>query len=439
MTPPGHLRAVPDPADDDGMDTTAKPKPRRRRRYVRTRADGTRAYPVRYTKPDGSVGQETFDTAQAADEFRAEIRARKRVGVKVDTATTVDDLAAAWGRQRVSKLEEKTQQQHSSSLTNRILPWGGHMRVLQWTRQTTRKFIAWMEESGDVRACRRDDGTPYGRWDRVPVDHPDRRPAGAATIRLTTSTLYGLLQHALDDGIIASNPAADAPRPKERESERRALTSRELELLGMACTALGRPRARAMIVLAAFTGMRQQDIRALEWRDIDWKAGMVLVRRAADDRGRVKTTKSGKETVRRVPLFTLAREAMEQLHEATPVRRGLVFPSEAGTILSPSNIRRDVWLPAKRAAALGLRWELAAAGADDADIEDAVAGLLALTFHELRHTFVSMVGSSGLVPQSVGMAWSGHRSPSMWKRYEHLFDDASEQAAARLDSWLTER
>lgn len=428
-----HLRAVPDP--DESPDGTAASKRRRRRRYYRTRKDGTRAYPVRYTKPDGSVGQETFDTVQAADAFRAELRKAKRMGVAVDLTTTVEDVARQWGPAYVDRQEDKTQLMHIGNLTNRMLPWAGPMRIAQWTRKTSDDYVAWLATHGDVLACRREDGSRYGRWDRVPVDHPDRRPASASTIRTAVQTGSLVMQHAMKLGLRIDNPFHRIDRPREEAPDRRALTVDELEMIGVACEVLGKPRDRALILMRAVTGIRMQDARALEWRDVDLENGWVTVRRAADHRGKVKATKT-KERERRTPLRGFGLDAMREWHSVSPTRRGLCFPNEEGRILSPSNWRRDSWVPLLRAAARGLEWRLAAQGVDAVEIGERTAALLKTVPHELRHTFPSLASASGKVPQSVAMAWGGWKSPAMWKRYEHLYDEASERAADGLGSWL---
>jgi integrase len=64
---------------------------------------------------------------------------------------------------------------------------------------------------------------------------------------------------------------------------------------------------RVAIALAAFAGLRQGEMRALEVRDVDLKAGVINVRRALSKNAPV-APKSGHERV--VPLFPRLAEAL---------------------------------------------------------------------------------------------------------------------------------
>lgn len=61
------------------------------------------------------------------------------------------------------------------------------------------------------------------------------------------------------------------------------------------------------------------------------------------------------------------------------------------------------------------------------------AGIAGVRIHDLRHTYASVLASSGLSLPIIG-ALLGHTQPSTTARYAHLFDDplriATERAAA---------
>lgn len=84
--------------------------------------------------------------------------------------------------------------------------------------------------------------------------------------------------------------------------------------------------AAVAIALAAFAGLRQGEVRALELRDVDLKLGVVAVRRALSENDSV-APKSGHE--RAVPLWprlaevrerATAREAAGGAHGSEPER-----------------------------------------------------------------------------------------------------------------------
>lgn len=432
------LHAVPDPDEDDSSRAGARAK--RKRRHYRVRKDGTRAYPVRFIQPDGSRGHETFDTAAEADAFRAKLREAKRLGQRaIDTRSTVPELAAIAGKLHFDHLEHATQDMHRESLVNRILPFAGDKRVASIDDGWVSEFVAWMQTSGRVKDCRKADGSRFGKWDRVPLDHPDRAPAGAATIRKTMQTLLLMLDIAVKKKMLTHNAAKGIDTPDETPRVGRAASLDQIQALMVAAPT---ERDRAFIGMAPYTGMRLGEIRAVEWVDIDWNAtaewseGWIHLRRAARRDGSVKATKTV-EPIRSIPI--LARRELERWKSFAPNRSGLVFTDRNGNIMNPDNWRADVWVPTKDRAARWLLWKLAADGVDEHDAAREVDVLRGLDFHEFgRHTFVSLCAASG-IPMLAAMQFSGHKSPATWNKYKHHYTDEAKRHAKALKDWLTER
>jgi integrase len=82
---------------------------------------------------------------------------------------------------------------------------------------------------------------------------------------------------------------------------------------------------RPMYLAAAMTGKRQGELLALRWRDIDWTARRVRVRRNFV-RGEFGTPKP-KRSSRSVPLADRLAGELDLLYQQTPWRgdEGLVF------------------------------------------------------------------------------------------------------------------
>ena len=78
--------------------------------------------------------------------------------------------------------------------------------------------------------------------------------------------------------------------------------------------ALGRVE-RALYLTAAMTGMRQGELLALRWMDVDWLAHRVRVRRNYV-RGRFGTPKS-KRSSRSIPLADRVARELEVLFQAS--------------------------------------------------------------------------------------------------------------------------
>ena len=163
-----------------------------------------------------------------------------------------------------------------------------------------------------------------------------------------------------------------------------------------------------MFIVAAFTGLRMGELRALRWRDVDFAAHLVRVRASYAD-GVTTTPKSGK--VRSVPLVDAAAERLARLDRLRGSRdeQALVFSERDSAHLSDGR----------------LRWRYGQA------LER--AGVRPLRFHDLRDTFGSLAISRADIVEL--QAWMGHADVKTTMRYLHYRDRAD--AAARLNAAFT--
>lgn len=149
-----------------------------------------------------------------------------------------------------------------------------------------------------------------------------------------------------------------------------------------------------LVRVAAYAGLRRGELVALRWRDVDFVGRKIVVRRALSGDTELRSTKSRR--AREVPLPDQAAAALERLS-----RRGefvgpddYVFASRLGRRLDPSALRR--------------RFERARDG----------AGLEPLRFHDLRHTYGSLLVAGGIDLASVKAAM-GHSRITTTERYLH--------------------
>jgi integrase len=160
----------------------------------------------------------------------------------------------------------------------------------------------------------------------------------------------------------------------------------------------------ALFIVAAFTGLRLGELLELRWRYVSFERATVTVA-ASWSGGEVTSPKSRKP--RTVPLATppaaeLARLADRRWFTAPD---DLVFCSTLGDHLDPSALRRRL----RRA-------------------QDA-AGLRPLRFHDLRHSFGSLVVRE--VDTATLKAWMGHAKLTTTERYLHAKPRHTD--VARLD------
>lgn len=202
-----------------------------------------------------------------------------------------------------------------------------------------------------------------------------------------------------------TNPcdAVDLP-PRQGSDEIRFLTTLEVATL----TDCARPGPhqeldRALYLTAAMTGLRQGELIALRWRDVDWAAQRIRVRRS-HVRGEFTTPKSRRSS-RSVPLPRKVGAELDALSRSTRYAGDddLVFaePATGGVLIRGQLLRR-------------YRHALKAARLETAH-----------RFHDLRHTFGTAMAGAG-VPMRTLQEWMGHRDLATTQLYADYSPNARE-------------
>ncbi len=228
------------------------------------------------------------------------------------------------------------------------------------------------------------------------------------TVQNHLNFLHGIFSFAIKRGWAHSNAVAYVDRPKKNRSPHqrvRFLQPNELDKLIDAAPedTLGGVE-RALYLAAALTGLRQGELLALKWLDVNLSVGRV---RVADNftRGRMDTPRSHKG--RSVPMAARLARELEDLRQRSRFRADsdLVFcHPETGHVLDPSKMR-------KRFKAALARGEVRA-----------------ITFHELRHTFGTQMAAAG-APLRAIQEWMGHADAKTTEIYRHYAPDPSNGAA----------
>jgi integrase len=254
------------------------------------------------------------------------------------------------------------------------------------------------------------------------------------SMRQIFAALNGALKRALRRKWIGHNPMSDVepiPTPKS-SGDFNVLTPVQVEAVARAAEAAWRPvepgrrngtsvsEARAevwteqrrsdaamyatIIRVAAHTGLRLGELRALRWRDVDWGNGVIHVRRnapvSAPAAEAEKTPKSGR--VRSVPLTDVVSRELDALSRRRHFvgHDDFVFPSATGAIIDGADVR-DAFYVALAKAGLGrLR------NKDNP-----------MTFHDLRHTFGTL--AVRVFPLSDVQRMMGHADLSTTMKYVH--------------------
>lgn len=217
-----------------------------------------------------------------------------------------------------------------------------------------------------------------------------KKRAGLGTKTITNQLifLHGLFAHSVKRGWVSTNPVAavDRPRAPAGDPDIRYLNLEEVEALLRAVPddALGATE-HALYLTAAMTGLRQGELVALRWIDVDWQASRIRVRRNYT-RQAFGTPKS-KRSSRSVPMADRVGGELDRHFQRSAFQgdEDLVFcHPQTGNPLDASKLRKRY----KKA----LR----------------CAGLREVRFHDLRHTFGTRCAATG-VPMRTLQEWMGHR------------------------------
>lgn len=246
----------------------------------------------------------------------------------------------------------------------------------------------------------------------IPVDRVKRssvealstamlREGRAAQTRANTLKLLSqVFNYARRQRWCQGNPCSAVRRPQIRPSQEiRFLDKKELEAVIEAIDISKKPFGaldRAIILTAAMTGMRQGELLALRWRDVDWKAKRIRVRRNYV-RGYWGTPKSFSGQ-RSMPLAAQVANELWALRQHTRLRAGghLVFASpKTGRTLDHASLLRRFKNALK------------------------AAGVRLIRFHDLRHTFGTRLAASPEVSMRQIQEWMGHRDYRTTLIYAH--------------------
>jgi site-specific recombinase XerD len=118
------------------------------------------------------------------------------------------------------------------------------------------------------------------------------------------ASLRRFCQWAVDQRLLPDNPATGVPDIHQESLSPRFLPERAVDALLRAPRTIQDPRLRlrdqAMLALLVYAGLRSQEVRDLQLRDIDLDGGSITVRRGKGNKAR------------RVPLHSEAQEMLRQ-------------------------------------------------------------------------------------------------------------------------------
>jgi integrase len=295
---------------------------------------------------------------------------------------------------RPPELAESTWRRYDEHVRHHLIPGLGHIKLAQLTPQQIQQLY---------------------------TDLQREKGLASTTVHHTHAVLHRALEVAMRYGLVARNVASLVKAPRMRESDIHPLNRDETR--AYLAAARGH-RSEALVTLAIATGMRQGELLALHWRDVDIEQpnapGRLSVTANLYLRNKVALikapkTKGSRRSIAFAAPVTEALRAHRTRQKAERLAAGpawqehdLVFSTPLGLPFSPRTAyyHHEVFL--------------------------AAAGLPRISFHDLRHTAATLLLLQGVNPKIVS-EMLGHASVSITLDiYSHVLPDMQQDAAAAM-------
>jgi len=411
-----------------------------------------------YISHHGRRKAKKVGTRAAAEQVKREIEARLALGdfgVVTDAKRelpTFGEYAARWQKEHVdTQCKPSSAMKHEQVLRLYLLPKLSNKGLDEISRADLKGMLSDLlggrkpdrstpEDTSTVRQYRREiaagtfdeaaarAGVSAGklRSGELQMLLRESRKLSRNSIRLILATARGIFNHAIEDGLIESNPATKLDRfskVQKHDFSAVPLAREEAEAFLESAQEFC-PRYYPLFLTALRAGLRRGELVALRWGDIQFGLSeedsnrYILVQRNYVY-GQFTTPKSKKP--RRVDLSRQLRTTLlalrdERLMNAfvdgkNSVAEELAFPAPDGGVLDPDHLYARYFLPILERA-----------------------GLRRIRFHDLRHTFGYLLIQAGASLPYV-RDQMGHSSIQVTADvYGHLLPSANVACVDKLDA-----
>ncbi len=225
-----------------------------------------------------------------------------------------------------------------------------------------------------------------------------------SSVRHVMTLLRTLINFGVKNGLCEDVPRSQLyfQMPKVDNQKTEMLSEEQLVALFKALDEEPDQNAAAFMRLALATGMRKSALMNLRWDDIDFDYGVITLRGDVAKKGKTE----------RIPINASARQILKNIIRGESL---YVFPGKDG---GPRKEFRRIAERVKRKAGLPEDFR---------------------PLHGLRHTYASLLASSGEVDLYTLQKLLTHSSPQMTQRYAHLADEALQRASGVMDKFLKKK
>jgi integrase len=291
-------------------------------------------------------------------------------------------------------LRPKTWIQYQQVVNKHILPGLGHFSIQELRPDQIQAFYRWKQQDG----------------------------ASARTLSLINCILHHAMEYAVTNGFIFRNPVHDLLKPRLQYHEQKVLNLEQVRVFLQACK---ETRWEALFCLAVTTGMREGELLGLKWSDIQWDTGHLQIQRQLQripGRGLVfsepKTVSSrrnlllGEGMIGKLRIHADAQDQERRSAGENWRENNLVFPTEIGTPMDQHRLFNYY------------KWLLKQAGLPD------------IRFHDLRHTFATLMLGWGIHPKVVQERLGHAHISHTLGIYSHVLPSIQIEAAKKMDEMI---
>lgn len=263
---------------------------------------------------------------------------------------------------------------------------------------------------------------------------PKRKPLASTTVTTIRAHLKGIFTAAHDDERIDRNPFQTTAMKKKRRkpTRRERIVPPTAAEIRAAADALP-PRYRALVLVAAGSGLRQGELWGLEPKHVNLEDGTITVEQQVQTVGtrRYLAPVKSEAGMRTVEIATYARDALAEHMEAFPPvdflmddnrdedRPGarlakLIFTTVDGQPLNRAQWAHQ-WTPARQRAGVDFR------------------------FHDLRHYYATVLIKGGADVKEVQVALGHSSARLVLETYAGYWRKSDESQRAALDkNWFND-
>ena len=285
-------------------------------------------------------------TKEVARKELAEIENRidRRTFIHEKKTPLFSQVAQDWLKYKRPNIRETTYENNQQVINTHLVMFN-NLKISSITIAAIEKFFSYLQETG----------------------------LKIATMRRIINVVNQIMGYAVRHRMIDYNPVRDAERPRRtiHEGDEQIIKVIPPERIKGFLDAVDDYKFRVMFLMAVMTGARQGELLGLKWSDIDFDKKQIHIERTFNH-GRFFSPKT-KQSRRSIDLAPIVVKEIRKWKISQPTnKQDLVFPNKKGEPMLCNGYVHKPFHEARKKA-----------------------GLQKLRFHDLRHTYASLLISQG--------------------------------------------